>query len=223
MQTPNRSITAWHWMAVALVVFGLSACTATGGNTPATTAPTLPASTAIPTTLAATSTAVQTASLPAATATSGSSAQAASYADPFSYCSAVGTIDVPDSRYTGPAIPDAIAQGLKTASGAAADAPIDIFKQGSYWRCMGGKVYACFVGANLPCDSKADTDKTPTSAETDYCTSNPNSDFIPAAVTGHNTIYSWRCNQNTPAIDKQVFNVDSQGYIQEIWYQLNPQ
>ena len=88
---------------------------------------------------------------------------------------------------------------------------------------MAGKVYACFVGANLPCDSKANIDRTPTSAETDYCKSNPNSDFIPAAVTGHDTIYAWRCNQDTPAIDKQVFHVDSQGYIQEIWYQLAPQ
>lgn len=223
MQTSNRFTTVQHWVAVALVVFGLSACTATGGAAPATVTPALPTITAVPTTLAVTPTTVQTATLPPATATTGSTAQAASYADPFSYCSAVGTIDVPDSRYTGPAIPDVIAQGLKTASGASADAPIDIFKQGSFWRCMGGKVYACFVGANLPCDSKADTDKTPTSAETDYCASNPNSDFIPAAVTGHNTIYSWRCNQNTPAIDKQVLHVDSQGYIQEIWYQINPQ
>jgi hypothetical protein len=160
-------------------------------------------------------------SMPTATTGSGSTSQA-TYADPFSYCVAVGTIDVPDSRYTGPAVPDAIAQGVKTASGASSDAPMDIFKQGTSWRCMAGKVYACFVGANLPCDSKANTDKTPTSAETDYCKTNPNSDFIPAAVTGHDTIYAWRCNQDTPAIDKQVFHVDSQGYIQEIWYQLAP-
>jgi hypothetical protein len=213
--------TAWRWLIVALAVLGLSACTASGGAAPATVTNAPP--TAVPATAAPAPTSVQTATLPPATATTGSTDQAASYADPFSYCAGVGTIDIPDSRYSGPAIPDAIAQGLKTASGAASDAPIDIFKQGSSWRCMGGKVYACFVGANLPCDSKADTDKTPTSAEADYCKSNPNSDFIPAAVTGHNTIYAWRCNQDTPAIDKQVFHVDSQGYIQEIWYPINPQ
>jgi hypothetical protein len=221
MLTPKRFTLARPWIVVALAVFGLSACTASGGAAPATvtTAPPI----AVPATVAATPTSAQTATPPPATATAGPTDQAASYADPFSYCAAVGTIDIPDSRYTGPAIPDTIAQGLKTASGAASDAPIDIFKQGSSWRCMGGKVYACFVGANLPCDSKADTEKTPTSAEADYCKSNPNSDFIPAAVTGHNTIYAWRCNEDTPAIDKQVFHVDSQGYIQEIWYQINPQ
>jgi hypothetical protein len=216
MQTPKRFPTAWHWIVAALAVFGLSACTASGGAAPATV-------TTAPTEVTAAPTTVQTATMPPATATAGSTAQAASYADPFSYCTALGTIDIPDSRYSGPAIPDAIAQRLKTASGASADAPINIFKQGSSWRCMGGKVYACFVGANLPCDSKANTDKTPTSAEADYCKNNPNSDFIPAAVTGHDTIYAWRCNQDTPAIDKQVFHVDSQGYIQEIWYQINPQ
>jgi hypothetical protein len=221
MQTSKRFTMARPWLVAALIVFGLSACTASGGGAPATVTSAPP--TAVLATVAATPTSVQTAAPPPTTATVGPTAQAASYADPFSYCAAVGTIDIPDGRYTGPAIPDAIAQGLKTASGAASDAPIDIFKQGSSWRCMGGKVYACFVGANLPCDSKADTDKTPTSAEADYCKSNPNSDFIPAAVTGHNTIYAWRCNQDTPAIDKQVFQVDSQGYIQEIWYQINPQ
>lgn len=221
MLNPKRFKMARPWIMIALAVFGSSACTASGGTAPATSTTAPP--TTVPATAAATPTSVQTATPPPTTATAGPTDQAASYADPFSYCAAVGTIDIPDSRYSGPAIPDAIAQGLKTASGAAADAPIDIFKQGSSWRCMGGKVYACFVGANLPCDAKADTDKTPTSMEADYCKSNPNSDFIPAAVTGHNTIYAWRCNQDTPAIDKQVFHVDSQGYVQEIWYQINPQ
>jgi hypothetical protein len=209
MRIHKLHATVWRWMAATLMVIGLSACSAAGVAAPATV-------TAVPATVTA-------ATLPPATATAGPTTQAASYADPFSYCTAVGTIDTPDIRYNGPAVPDAIAQGLKTASGASADAPLEIFKNGSYWRCMGGKVYACFVGANLPCDSKANTDQTPTSAEADYCKSNPNSDFIPAAVTGHDTIYAWRCNQDTPVIDKQVFHVDSQGYIQEIWYPIAPQ
>jgi hypothetical protein len=209
MRNSKRDAAAWQWMMAALIVFGLTACSAAGTASPAT-------ATIAPTTVSA-------ATLPPVTATAGPTAQAAGFADPFSYCAAVGTIDTPDSRYTGPAFPDTLAQGLKTASGASADAPLEIFKTGSYWRCMGGKVYACFVGANLPCDSKANSDQTPSSAESDYCKNNPNSDFIPAAVTGHDTIYAWRCNQDTPAIDKQVFHVDSQGYIQEIWYPINPQ
>ena len=88
---------------------------------------------------------------------------------------------------------------------------------------MDGQVYGCFVGANLPCTSKANTDRTPTAAENDYCKANPNSDFIPAAVTGHDTVYEWRCQNGGPEIAKQVFQVDSSGYISEIWYPLNPQ
>ncbi len=86
-----------------------------------------------------------------------------------------------------------------------------------------GKCTPASSEPTCPANSKASTDKTPTSTEADYCKSNPNSDFIPAVVTGHNTIYAWRCNQGAPAIDKQVFHVDSQDYIQEIWYQINPQ
>jgi hypothetical protein len=30
----------------------------------------------------------------------------ARFSDPFAYCAAVGTIDAPDARYTGPRVPD---------------------------------------------------------------------------------------------------------------------
>ncbi|MGC9335618.1 MAG: hypothetical protein ACP5JJ_15830, partial [Anaerolineae bacterium] len=33
------------------------------------------------------------------------------YADPFAYCAAVGTVDAPDANYTGPAVPESVAQG----------------------------------------------------------------------------------------------------------------
>jgi hypothetical protein len=219
MHTIKRFRAVWQWILIPLIVYGLAACAPAGAGSGPTAQPAVtvqPAATTPPPASPTTGTA------PSPTTSTGSTAQAATYSNPFSYCAAVGTIGVPDSRYTGPAIPDAIAQGLKKASGASSSAPLDIFKQGSSWRCMDGKVYACFVGANLPCDAKANTDKTPTSVETDYCKNNPNSDFIPAAATGHDTIYAWRCNQNTPVIDKQVFHVDAQGYVQEIWYQLTP-
>ncbi len=156
---------------------------------------------------------------PASTQISANSA--ASFSDPFAYCAAVGTIDQPDARYTGPKVPESIAQGLKKASGAAADAPLEPFTNGSFWRCVDGKVVACFVGANLPCESKANTDKTPIPAMNEYCTANTTSDFIPAAVTGHDTIYAWACKDGKPAVDKQVFHVDTRGYIQEIWYPIS--
>jgi len=39
------------------------------------------------------------------------------YTDPFAYCSAVGTIDAPDSRYTGDPVSLAIIQGYLKAAG----------------------------------------------------------------------------------------------------------
>jgi len=81
-------------------------------------------------------------------------------------------------------------------------------------------VYACNVGANIPCASKADTNKTPTAGEVDYCKQNPASDFIPAVVTGHATVYEWACKNGAPEITKQALQVDAQGYPAAFWYKL---
>jgi hypothetical protein len=147
----------------------------------------------------------------------------ASFSDPFTYCTSVQNADTPDAGYTGPKMPDTILKGLKKASGASSDAPDEMFTRGGFWRCMDGKVYACFVGANLPCESKANIDKTPTAADQDFCKANPSADFIPAAVSGHDTIYAWACKDGKAEIAKQVFQVDKRGYIAEIWYLINPQ
>jgi hypothetical protein len=100
------------------------------------------------------------------------------FADPFAYCAAVGTIDAPDARYTGARMPESIARGLKQALGAPAGAPLTPFLEHSFWRCMDGQVYACTVGANIPCQEKADTSGTPTAAMADFCRSRPGQDVI---------------------------------------------
>lgn len=157
---------------------------------------------------------------PAAVPQTGATSASQTFADPFAYCAGVGTIDQPDARYTGPKLPDAVVNGLIKASGAAADTPVDVFRQGTFWRCMDKQVYACFVGANLPCESKANTSQEPTAAMNDFCKANPGADTIPAAVTGHETIYAWACKDSQAVAGKQVFQVDSQGYIREIWYAI---
>ena len=200
---------------IPLLVIALSACASQATPTAATAAPTNPPANTLAPTAVPPSPTVTT----APTQASGATPQAGSYTDPFAYCAAAGTADTPDVRYTGPRMPDVVAQGLRKASGASADAPIEMFTTGAYWRCMDGKVYACTVGANLPCDSKANTDKTPTQPEIDFCQANP-SDFIPAYITGHDTIYIWRCKAGKAEIDSQGFHVDKQGYIVEIWYEI---
>jgi hypothetical protein len=132
----------------------------------------------------------------------------------------VDTIDAPDAAYTGPKVPDSVATGLQMALNAP-DTPLEMLKNGSSWRCMDGEVYACFVGANLPCEAKANSDRTPTVEETDFCQQNRNADVIPAVVTGRETVFEWRCRDGDPEIVRQVFQPDAQGFLSEIWYELS--
>jgi hypothetical protein len=151
-----------------------------------------------------------------------SAAQGTTYSDPFAYCAAVGTIDAPDARYSGPSVPDEVARGLRTATQAPPDAPLDQFRSGSFWRCMDGKVYACTVGANLPCQEQANTSQAPTAAMTNYCRTNPNGD-IPAFVTGRATIYAWSCANGVATSGRQVAQVDDRGFLANIWYAISTQ
>lgn len=141
------------------------------------------------------------------------------YTDPFAYCAAVGTMDAPDAAYTGPKVPESVAEGLRRAFNTP-DTPLEVYENGTFWRCMDGEVYGCFVGANLPCEARANTDKTPTQAEIDFCQQNPDSDFIPAVATGRETVYEWRCRDGAPEIVQQVFHPDAQGFLSEFWYKI---
>jgi hypothetical protein len=159
-------------------------------------------------------------SSPSMVAASGSQA---TYADPFSYCSAVGTIDAPDSHYTGIPVPDAIIQGYLKAAGLENNGePAELLQKTTFWRCMNKSVYVCNIGANLPCDSKADTNKAPTQPMQDFCKANPDADSIPMSVTGHATIYSWGCVKDAPKLLNQIDQVDAAGYSTSIWYKLPP-
>ena len=145
------------------------------------------------------------------------------FTDPFAYCAAVGTLDSPDARYTGTLIPDAVINGFKQAAGLSVSTePLDVFRKTTVWRCMEGKVFACNFGANLPCDSKADTNRTPSPEMADYCKANPGADFIPMSVTGHASVYSWHCVKNAPEVLDQIGQVDAAGYLAQIWYEIQP-
>lgn len=144
------------------------------------------------------------------------------YSDPFAYCAAVGTIDAPDERYSGSAVPDAIVQGMIRQGIVAADAPLD-FQQNAVWRCVNSRVWVCHFGANLPCLEKADTSQVPTSEMEAFCQANPTADSIPAAVTGRATVYEWGCQNGNPEAIRQIFTADAQGYLAEFWYELPPE
>ena len=165
----------------------------------------------------------QPASMPAQKASPVSSTstplQQSSYSDPFAYCAAVGTIDTPDGRYSGPAIPDSIIQAMLRQGVITAQMPPE-FQKHSVWRCMDSSVWACNFGANIPCQDKADNSQAPTTAMQDFCTANPTSVDIPAYVTGRATIYLWDCKNGKPEIASQYTTADPQGYLTLFWQQL---
>jgi hypothetical protein len=137
--------------------------------------------------------------------------------DPFAYCAAVGTIDAPDARYTGPALPENVARGLKAALDLPAEAPLAPLLGNSIRRCMDRKVYACTIGANLPCAEKADTRTDPSAAVREFCRQNHGAEVIPIVVTGRATVFEWRCANERPTIVRQVAQPDAAGYLANIW------
>jgi hypothetical protein len=140
--------------------------------------------------------------------------------DPFAYCAAVGTIDVPGADYAGPRMPAEVARGLQRALGLPEDAPPAPLLENATWRCMDGKVYACAFGANLPCLEKADVARSPTPAMRAFCRDDPGADGIPMVVTGRATVYAWRCEGAAPAIERQITEPDARGYLANVWYEI---
>ena len=150
-------------------------------------------------------------------------AEQSGFSDPFKYCASMDTIDVPDERYVGVSVPKVVIRDLRGKAGISEDAPADWVAAGTVWRCMDGKVWACFVGANLPCVQKGDVTTTPQPGMEDFCSANPNAETMPMAVTGRATIYEWRCVDGDPQVVKQILGTDSQGYLSDFWYELTPQ
>jgi uncharacterized protein len=144
------------------------------------------------------------------------------YSDPFAYCTAVGTIDTPNEQYSGPTLPDSIVQSMIQQGLVSADAPPEI-QRNAVWRCMGGSVWVCHFGANLPCLEKADTSQVPTPSVEDFCRTNPTAASVPAAVTGRATVYEWACKDGKPEVVRQLFTVDPQGFLSEFWHELTAQ
>src|SRR5579862_9785315 len=88
----------------------------------------------------------------------------------------------------------------------------------AFYRCAGGNVMVCVVGANLPC-GKANT-STELPAAQDWCRTNPDASFIPMYITGHDTIYHWRCTGTAATATGQAAKVDGRGFFADYWRQL---
>ena len=86
-------------------------------------------------------------------------------------------------------------------------------------RCMDRKIWACNYGADLPC-GKANSSRNLTAGDT-WCAQHPQADFIPAYITGHDSVWQWRCVQGIPTTTGPPEPVDSQGYLTRYWKVIN--
>ncbi|WP_141734060.1 hypothetical protein [Oligoflexus tunisiensis] len=146
-------------------------------------------------------------------------AQVAPTTSPFAYCAEKGTVDEPGSAWQKPEVTAEIVAALKRAEVITADAPVPP-ENACRWRCMDQQVYACCTGANLPCDQKGDSSRTPSKAMNTYCAQNPKADVIPAYVTGRATVFTWTCSGKTAVPGRQVLHLDARGYPTEFWHRV---
>ena len=86
--------------------------------------------------------------------------------------------------------------------------------QASY-RCMNGKVLACFVGANLPCAKMNAARENPGADE--FCKTNPNADVVPAFATGHDAVYSYKCASGKAVVTDSSWQLDKRGFAKTLW------
>jgi hypothetical protein len=135
--------------------------------------------------------------------------------DPFAYCSRMGSIDEPEGG-TSP-IPSTLEPYLARTLGLSTE--VRFKSESYYWRCMNGAVYVCAIGANIPCDAKADRTKRNSGADK-YCEENRDAAVVPAYATGHATIYGWSCSAGKAVRGKRTAEVDRRGYRIDIWHRV---
>lgn len=128
------------------------------------------------------------------------------------YCAAAAGGHCPDPAHgTAAKAPSdlwpTIAEVFHIDSGAVHDA--------AFVRCVGEKLMACVVGANLDC-GKADTRRALPGASA-WCRQNPGSANIPMAATGHATTYQWSCKGRRAVAGRALVAVGRQGYIAANW------
>jgi hypothetical protein len=146
-----------------------------------------------------------------ATATAGTTGGAAlstvatgtTFADPFAYCLAVGTIDYVDGRYTGTMVTPEIAQALRM--------PIDSSRDRVVWRCVGGEVLGCSSFAWPRCGI------VPTAKElVEFCRLFPE---VPRLIAPQGP---WSCVAGKPKLpDDATWPVDARGFAVGAWINIS--
>ncbi|MBV9990053.1 MAG: hypothetical protein JOZ72_02065 [Alphaproteobacteria bacterium] len=89
------------------------------------------------------------------------------------------------------------------------------------WRCMGGRVYACYLGATGRACMKTRAVRKPTAVLRRYCAQYPNT-AVPNAA--NDTSASWVCQGVTPILDARYPQpaLDRRGYVRDSWLEVTP-
>lgn len=97
--------------------------------------------------------------------------------------------------------------------------PADVARSGANaWRCMGGRVLVCNIGADGYACQKLNPDPAASKPVRDYCAANPGADFVPMVVIG-NSASTWRCAGRLPRV-LQTQALDRRNFIGKSWRPL---
>lgn len=134
--------------------------------------------------------------------------KATTYTNPFAYCAAVGTVDQPGPRYRGAEHPKDIVTSMSKATGGSS-----LYPGQTTWRCEGGRVMGCYLGASGEnCSFRVDRAMGASREMIRYCRTR-SSGRIPEAAAG--PAWFWRCNGGAPQLDPTV--VAPSGYLTSAW------
>jgi hypothetical protein len=129
-------------------------------------------------------------------------------ADPLAFCSAGRTDDTPRP------LPESLApQAARIFR--LHHMPAGGVAFGTVMRCMNGQILICNHGANLPCGQAQTDPDLPQAAS--WCRTNRQANFIPAYITGHASIFHWRCLDGAPVHVGEAEPIDASGYIARYW------
>ena len=127
--------------------------------------------------------------------------KAMTYSDPFAYCKAV--FNVPLDAADRP--PFIVASFLRANEG-----PLE-------WRCVDGKVMACYLGATGSACQRRDANGTPPSGLKEFCLENPNEQMLTRSQFGPDAPENWGCVDGRPMAKGIPPRLDRQSYVVDNW------
>ena len=102
------------------------------------------------------------------------------------------------------------------AKGVESDA---MMRDQAFFRCMDGRLVACFVGANLPC-AKINAARINAGADA-FCRANPGEGAVPMSASGHDALFQFHCVKGHAEVGDAVWTLDERGFAKEIWTPLD--